>query len=32
VGRGYLKVSFDEKRVKDAPSISIDGELPGVGD
>src|SRR5208282_1991470 len=28
VGPGYLKVSFDKKQVKDAPSIDTDGELP----
>jgi PRC-barrel domain protein len=28
VGPGYLKVSYDRKLVKDAPSIGIDGELP----
>jgi hypothetical protein len=28
VGPGYLKVAYDKKRVKDAPSISTDGELP----
>jgi PRC-barrel domain len=28
VGPGYLKVSFDKKLVKDAPSIGTDGELP----
>ena len=28
VGPGYLKVSYDKKLVKDAPSISTDGELP----
>ena len=27
-GPGYLKVSYDRKLVKDAPSIDIDGELP----
>jgi hypothetical protein len=25
---GYLKVSYDKKQVKDAPSIGTDGELP----
>jgi hypothetical protein len=25
---GYLKVSYDRKQVKDAPSIGTDGELP----
>ena len=28
VGPGYLKVAYDKKQVKDAPSIDIDGELP----
>lgn len=28
VGPGYLKVSYSRKQVKDAPSISTDGELP----
>jgi hypothetical protein len=28
VGPGYLKVAYDRKQVKDAPSISTDGELP----
>ena len=28
VGPGYLKVSYDRKQVKDAPSIDVDGELP----
>jgi PRC-barrel domain len=28
VGPGYLKVSYDKKLVRDAPSISTDGELP----
>jgi PRC-barrel domain len=27
VGPGYLKVAFDKKQVKDAPSIETDGEL-----
>ena len=27
VGPGYLKVSYDRKQVKDAPSIGTDGEL-----
>ena len=31
VGPGYLKVAYDRKQVKDAPSIDTDGELP-VGD
>jgi hypothetical protein len=28
VGPGYLRVGYDRKRVRDAPSIDIDGELP----
>jgi hypothetical protein len=28
VGPGYLKVGYDRKQVKDAPSIGTDGELP----
>jgi hypothetical protein len=28
VGPGYLKVGYDKKQVKDAPSIGADGELP----
>ena len=28
VGPGYLKVSYDKKQVKDAPSIDTDGVLP----
>jgi PRC-barrel domain len=28
VGPRYLKVAYDRKQVKDAPSISTDGELP----
>jgi hypothetical protein len=28
VGPGYVKVPYDRKQVKDAPSIGIDGELP----
>jgi hypothetical protein len=28
VGPGYLKVCYDKKQVKDAPSIGTDGELP----
>lgn len=27
VGPGYLKVAFEKKTVKDAPSIDMDGEL-----
>jgi hypothetical protein len=30
VGPGYLKVSYDKKQVRDAPSIDTDGELPAV--
>jgi hypothetical protein len=28
VGPGYVKVCFDKKQVKDAPSTGTDGELP----
>ena len=28
VGPGYLKVTYDKKQVRDAPSIDTDGELP----
>jgi hypothetical protein len=28
VGPGYVKVTYDKKQVKDAPSIGPDGELP----
>ena len=28
MGPGYLKVAYDRKQVKDAPSIDTDGELP----
>ena len=28
VGPGYLKVAYDRKQVKDAPSIGTDSELP----
>jgi hypothetical protein len=28
---GCFKVSYDKKQVKDAPSLSTDGELPGAG-
>ncbi len=28
VGPGYVKVTYDKKLVKDAPSIDTDGELP----
>jgi len=31
VGPGYLKVSYDRKQVRNAPSIDTDGVLP-VGD
>jgi hypothetical protein len=30
VGPGYLKVRYDKNQVKNAPSISIDGELPAA--
>lgn len=30
VGPGYLKVAFDKKQVKEAPSIDTDGELPAT--
>ena len=30
VGPGYLKVTYDKKQVKDAPSIGTDGELPAA--
>jgi hypothetical protein len=30
VGPGYLKVSYDRKQVKGAPSIDTDGELPAA--
>jgi hypothetical protein len=30
VGPGYLKVGYDKKQVKDAPSIGTDGELPSA--
>jgi hypothetical protein len=30
VGPGYLKVAYDKKQVKDAPSIGTDGELPAA--
>jgi PRC-barrel domain len=32
VGPGYVKVGYDKKQVKDAPSIDIDGELPAAGE
>ena len=32
VGPGHVKVSFDRKQVKDAPSIDTDGELPADGE
>jgi hypothetical protein len=32
VGPGYLKVAYDKKQVKDAPSIGTDGELPAAGE
>jgi len=30
VGPGYLKVCYDRKQVKDAPSSGTDGELPAA--
>ena len=30
VGPGYLKVTYEKKQVRDAPSISTDGELPAA--
>ena len=30
VGPGYLKIFYDKKQVKDAPSIDTDGELPAA--
>jgi hypothetical protein len=30
VGPGYVKVRYDRKLVRDAPSIGTDGELPAV--
>ena len=30
MGPGYLKVVYDKKQVKDAPSIGTDGELPAA--
>jgi hypothetical protein len=32
VGPGYLKVCYDRKQVKDAPSSDTDGELPAAGE
>jgi hypothetical protein len=32
VGPGYVKVAYDRKQVKDAPSIGTDGELPAAGE
>ena len=32
VGPGYLKVTYDRKQVKDAPSIDTDGELPAAAE
>jgi hypothetical protein len=29
-GPGYVKVPYDKKQVKDAPSIDTDGELPAA--
>jgi hypothetical protein len=32
VSPGYLKVCYDTKQVKDAPSSDTDGELPAAGE
>ena len=32
VGPGYVKVCYDKKQVKDAPSSDTDGELPAAGE
>jgi hypothetical protein len=32
VGPGYVKVAYDKKKVKDAPAIGTDGELPAGGE
>jgi hypothetical protein len=32
VGPGYLKVAYDRKLVRDAPSIGTDGVLPATGE
>jgi hypothetical protein len=32
VGPGYLKVAYDKKQVKSAPSIGTDGELAATGE
>jgi hypothetical protein len=32
VGPGYLKVGYDKKQVKDAPTGGTDGELPAAGE
>ena len=32
VGPGYLKVAYDKKQVRDAPSIDVDGELAAAGE
>jgi len=32
VGPGYVKVGYDKKLVKEAPSIGTDGELPADGE
>jgi sporulation protein YlmC with PRC-barrel domain len=32
VGPGYVKVSYPKNKVKDAPSIATDGELPAAGE
>jgi len=31
-GPGYIKVCYDTKQVKDAPSSDTDGELPAAGE
>jgi hypothetical protein len=32
VGPGYVKVAYDKKQVKDAPSIGTDSELPAASE
>ena len=32
VGPGYLKITYSKRRVKDAPSIGTDAELPAAGE
>jgi hypothetical protein len=32
VGPGYVKVGYDKRQVKDAPSIGTDGELPAASE